>query len=175
MRTIIDYAHLDEHKEFLQAALEDCFPTKKLDRILLVADASAPPDAAVADVTIDPAADKPVSTAEQVLVLLHARDKRVPSHTAEWLERRPRGQITSHVHVRSGLDADIGRLARTQGDGAIGLVLCGGGARCFAHLGVYKALQEHRVQVDLVGATGMGAVMGAPTRARLSRATPPAT
>ena len=131
------------------------------DRILLVADASAPPDAAVADVTIDPAADKPVSTAEQVLVLLHARDKRVPSHTAEWLERRPRGQITSHVHVRSGLDADIGRLARTQGDGAIGLVLCGGGARCFAHLGVYKALQEHRVQVDLVGATGMGAVMGA--------------
>jgi NTE family protein len=130
------------------------------DRVLLVADAANPPDEAAVDVTLADG-QKRLSGAEQVLVLLHDEDKRVPNGTAEWLDRRPAGSLAAHVHVRPGLDGDIARLARTQGSGAIGLVLCGGGARCFAHLGVYRALQEHGVQIDAVGGTGMGAVMGA--------------
>lgn len=42
----------------------------------------------------------------------------------------------------------------------IGLVLSGGGARGFAHLGVLKVLDELRVPVDAIAGTSMGAVVG---------------
>ncbi len=42
----------------------------------------------------------------------------------------------------------------------VGLVLGGGGARGFAHLGVLKVLHELRVPVDAVAGTSMGAVVG---------------
>ncbi len=43
----------------------------------------------------------------------------------------------------------------------IGLALGGGGARGFAHIGVLQWLDEHRVPVDIVGGTSMGALVGA--------------
>ena len=43
----------------------------------------------------------------------------------------------------------------------IGLVLGGGGARGFAHLGVLIALEEHDILPDLIVGTSMGAAMGA--------------
>jgi len=42
----------------------------------------------------------------------------------------------------------------------IALVLSGGGARGFAHIGVLRALQELRVPVDIVVGTSMGSVVG---------------
>jgi NTE family protein len=42
----------------------------------------------------------------------------------------------------------------------VGLVLSGGGARGFAHLGVLKVLHELRVPVDLITGTSMGSVVG---------------
>ncbi|MGK8207185.1 patatin-like phospholipase family protein [Burkholderia cenocepacia] len=43
---------------------------------------------------------------------------------------------------------------------SIGLVLSGGGARGYAHLGVLKVLEENRIPVDCVAGTSMGAVVG---------------
>ncbi|ALK34651.1 patatin-like phospholipase family protein [Burkholderia plantarii] len=43
---------------------------------------------------------------------------------------------------------------------SIGLVLSGGGARGYAHLGVLKVLETHRIPVDCIAATSMGAVVG---------------
>ncbi|WP_175944257.1 patatin-like phospholipase family protein [Burkholderia pyrrocinia] len=43
---------------------------------------------------------------------------------------------------------------------SIGLVLSGGGARGYAHLGVLKVLEENRIPVDCIAATSMGAVVG---------------
>ncbi len=43
----------------------------------------------------------------------------------------------------------------------VGLVLSGGGARGFAHVGVLRVLEEHRVPVDYVGGASMGALAGA--------------
>ena len=43
----------------------------------------------------------------------------------------------------------------------IGLVLSGGGARGAAHVGVLKVLEEHRIPVDLIVGTSMGANVGA--------------
>lgn len=43
----------------------------------------------------------------------------------------------------------------------VGLVLSGGGARGFAHIGVIKVLEENRIPVDYVGGASMGALIGA--------------
>jgi NTE family protein len=42
----------------------------------------------------------------------------------------------------------------------VALVLSGGGARGFAHIGVLRALQELRIPVDMVVGTSMGSVVG---------------
>jgi NTE family protein len=42
----------------------------------------------------------------------------------------------------------------------IALVLSGGGARGFAHVGVLRALKEMRIPIDMVVGTSMGAVVG---------------
>ncbi|PXX24668.1 MULTISPECIES: patatin-like phospholipase family protein [Burkholderia] len=43
---------------------------------------------------------------------------------------------------------------------SIGLVLSGGGARGYAHLGVLKVLEENRIPIDCIAGTSMGAVVG---------------
>ena len=43
----------------------------------------------------------------------------------------------------------------------IGLVLSGGGARGFAHVGVIKVLEENHIPVDYVAGASMGALVGA--------------
>ena len=62
-------------------------------------------------------------------------------------------------HVRSA--ADYARIVRLLTGRAVGLVLSGGGARGFAHLGVVRALREHGVPIDLVGGTSMGGILAA--------------
>lgn len=48
-----------------------------------------------------------------------------------------------------------------QKDLKVGLVLSGGGAKGFAHVGVLKVLEEAGVRVDYIGGTSMGAIVGA--------------
>jgi NTE family protein len=42
----------------------------------------------------------------------------------------------------------------------IGLVLTGGGAKGFAHIGVLKVLEEAGIKIDYIGGTSMGAIVG---------------
>ena len=42
-----------------------------------------------------------------------------------------------------------------------GLALSGDGARSFAHIGVFKALEEFGIQPEVISGTSMGAVLGA--------------
>ncbi|MFT6748109.1 MAG: NTE family protein [Flavobacterium sp.] len=42
----------------------------------------------------------------------------------------------------------------------IGLVLTGGGAKGFAHIGVLKVLEKKGIKIDYIGGTSMGAVVG---------------
>ena len=53
------------------------------------------------------------------------------------------------------------RIARIIAGKSIGLVLSGGGARAYAHIGVIKALQEVRAPIDFVSGASMGAVIAA--------------
>jgi len=47
-----------------------------------------------------------------------------------------------------------------QKDLKVGLVLSGGGAKGFAHIGVLKVLEKAGVRIDYIGGTSMGAVVG---------------
>lgn len=55
---------------------------------------------------------------------------------------------------------DFMRLARLLSGQAVGLVLGGGGARGFSHLGVLKALQENGIPIDMIGGTSIGSFIG---------------
>jgi len=50
--------------------------------------------------------------------------------------------------------------AGPEGRPSIGVVLSGGGARGYAHLGVLQVLEENRIPVDCIAGTSMGAVVG---------------
>ncbi len=89
------------------------------------------------------------------LLLLHAGEIEAGA-ALRWLEQLPGVQ---HHHVRN--DGDIARVARLLIGRSIGLVLSGGGARGFAHIGVVRALREAGMQIDCVGGTSIGAIIGA--------------
>jgi len=96
------------------------------------------------------------------LILLHDGDF-VRGAAARWIGRHP--QIAHH-HVNGA--ADIQRVARVLTGRGIGLVLSGGGARGFAHIGIVKALREAGIPIDLVGGTSMGGILGAGVALRWS-------
>jgi predicted acylesterase/phospholipase RssA/CRP-like cAMP-binding protein len=99
-----------------------------------------------------------VQRVRQILVLLHPESTSTIQGTARWLDAR---SVDEHHHVRVDVPGDVDRLARIISGTAIGLVLGGGGARGFAHAGVYRALVEHGIPIDWVGGTSIGAVFSA--------------
>lgn len=126
------------------------------DEIVLLADASQGPGISSVE-TRYLAGDAPVSIARQTLVLLHDTETKSPTGTARWLSAR---RVSRHIHIRPKLPRDIRRMARIISGNAIGIVFAGGGAKGFAHVGVMKALEEAGIEVDFVGGTSIGAIMG---------------
>ena len=57
--------------------------------------------------------------------------------------------------------SDIRRLARYLTNTNVGLVLSGGGARGYAHVGVLRAMEELGIPADFIGGTSMGSFVGA--------------
>jgi NTE family protein len=129
---------------------------RQADEVLLFIDTEA--DAALPLGETERACSPTTCLATRRLVLVHSRNVALPRHSADWIART---RATDHVHVRKGSVADIARLGRIVSRSAVGLVLSGGGARGFAHVGVYKALCEHRAPLDFVAGTSMGAVVAA--------------
>jgi predicted acylesterase/phospholipase RssA len=66
--------------------------------------------------------------------------------------------VIRHHHVRIARGEDMGRLARSLSNNTVAVVLAGGGARGFAHLGVMRALREAGLPVDAVGGASFGAL-----------------
>jgi predicted acylesterase/phospholipase RssA/CRP-like cAMP-binding protein len=124
------------------------------DRILIVGRSDADPRPG----SVESAIDSTGATASRELVLLHPADTVRPADTARWLGER---RVLAHHHIRRNDEAHYQSLARRLTGQAIGLVLSGGAARGFAHLGVFRALEELGIPVDRVGGTSMGALMGA--------------
>ncbi len=92
------------------------------------------------------------------VVLLHHGMDRKAATTDEW---RLACDASRLFHWRGLEDEDAARLARVIARRSIGLVLSGGGARAYAHLGVVRALREAGLPFDALGGTSMGAVVAA--------------
>lgn len=92
------------------------------------------------------------SPAETHLVLGQNRGR--PVGTAPMLAVRP---VDRHHHIRPGSLDDMRRIGRMIDRRTVGLVMGGGGARGFAHIGVLRALMEANVPIDHVGGTSFGA------------------
>lgn len=130
---------------------------RQADRILIVADATRNP----APQGMEAELLSPECTFARCcrqLVLLQEDKKRLPSDTIRWLTAR---RIEKHFHVHPQERDDFRRLARLMTGRGVGLVLGGGGARGYAHIGVIRALQEAGVPIDMIGGTSMGAVVAA--------------
>jgi NTE family protein len=89
------------------------------------------------------------------LVLLH-KNSLTRGLAQRWLDLKPG---LSHHHVRG--PEDIGRLARALTSTGLGVVLSGGGARGFAHIGVLRAFREAGIRIDAIGGTSFGAMIAA--------------
>ena len=75
-------------------------------------------------------------------------------------------QASRHpLRIAAAIVASLLCFATAAADAAerqrVGLVLAGGGARGAAHAGVYRALVERGMPIDVIGGTSMGAVFGA--------------
>lgn len=124
---------------------------RQSDCVLWLADAARAPDS---DTPMPAAAAS--AHLPQHLVLLQRDDPR-PGSTRRWRARVPHAE--QHHHVRN--DADLASMARRLTGRATGLVLSGGGARGFAHIGVVRALRDAGIGIDHVGGCSIGAIIGA--------------
>lgn len=129
---------------------------RQADLIMLVADATSAPSQSLAEERLEAL---PELSAARQLLLIHPATTVLPRHTRRWLDARP--AVQRHYHARADQVEDFERVARILAGCPQGLVLGGGGARGFAHVGVYQALNELGFAVDIVAGTSIGAAFGA--------------
>ena len=74
----------------------------------------------------------------------------------------PTGRADQHYlhHPQDRFSANIRYLAREIGRCRVGIALAAGGAKAFAHIGVFKVLEANGIHVDVVAGTSMGAYLG---------------
>ena len=92
------------------------------------------------------------------LLVVHVSGAKRRANPARWAEL---SDAVGHQHATSGHAPDYARLARLLTGHGLGLVLGGGGARGYAHLGLWKAVEELGIRFDVMGGTSMGAYVGA--------------
>ena len=106
---------------------------RQADKIMLVSDFYDFEKTDVEKLLLDDT--KKLSYVSKSLVLLHPDGATPPSGTARHLDIR---DVDRHHHIRWSHPTDFQRLARFMIGKAVGLVLGGGGAKGFAHIGVIK-------------------------------------
>ncbi|MEE2567251.1 patatin-like phospholipase family protein [Hyphobacterium marinum] len=126
----------------------------RADRVWLLARADARPSLPLLP-------DDPTPAAKLKLldvVLIHHQGVARAVQPREWADA---AGATRLFHWRQGSTADISRLARTLAGRSVGLVLSGGGARAYAHIGAVRAFAEAGIPFDFIGGASMGAIIGA--------------
>ena len=127
---------------------------RQADCVLLVGDADAASDLSAIERTL--LTDQMLRSVPCKLALLHSPDTVRPSGTQRWLEAR---HVSNHYHVRRDNQDDLARMARLLIGRGIGMVLSGGGAAGFGHVGAIRALREAGIPIDRIGGTSMGGLI----------------
>jgi len=160
LQMVLDQAEKTRRFVIYQADAEATDWTRKCvrqaDRVLLLADETrAPAITPIEEALFGKSAG--AILAEKELILLRSSRRTTPSGTATWLAPR---QVERHSNVALEDNDDIARLARLLSGNAVTLVLGGGGARGFAHIGIIRAIHEAKIPIDAVGGTSIGAIIG---------------
>ena len=127
---------------------------RQVDRLFCVCRADAEPSPGILTFAAPPLLEQHLVD----LVLVHPPAGPPPQSSVRWLDAAP---IARLFHVRDGDAADVARMARVLTGQSVGLVLSGGGARAYAHIGVVRALHEAGVPIDFIGGTSMGGIIAA--------------
>lgn len=132
---------------------EHCFG--HADKILLIANADSPATIGAADLWLTGrlGGSNPHAVPCE-LILLH-REGVPPKGTRAWTAPRYLGQ---HYHLHVTDPKSVSRMGRQLAGRSVSLVLAGGGARGFAHLGVLRAMRDVGVPVDSAGGSSFGAL-----------------
>lgn len=88
------------------------------------------------------------------IVLLHEGMK--TGSVADWVDAVDANRI---FHISGPRTEE--RLARAIAGRTVGVVMSGGGARAYAHIGAVKALRERQVPIDFLAGASMGAIIAA--------------
>jgi NTE family protein len=186
---LVGRMRFEEVRQALQAALETCGPIAELtpgddptsfgpmldraerasERVLLATGRPRDEDEWTAFCLRQ--SDRTVVVADEA-----ASDVQVPAalRGADLLLLTPGGRVAGEPAVMSALDPgtvhvvrpggsfrdDIARTARRLSGRSVGLVLSGGGARGFCHIGVLQELLDAGLEIDRVGGCSMGAYVG---------------
>ncbi|MDP1597923.1 patatin-like phospholipase family protein [Phenylobacterium sp.] len=92
------------------------------------------------------------------LILVQPNARARPKGSQVWVDALKPARL---FHARRDNVEDIQRLARVLTGQSVGLVLSGGGARAYAHIGAIQALRERKVPIDFVCGVSMGAIIAA--------------
>jgi len=127
--------------------------SRQVDRLFVVGDPLQTPP------MVTPTGSVP-EMGHQFTDLILMRDPRLPRpvNTALWLDAL---EPLRWFHAVDGEPADAVRIARVITGTAVGLVLSGGGARAYAHIGAIRAMHEAGIRFDTLGGASMGAVIAA--------------
>lgn len=125
---------------------------RQVDRLFWVGRGDAPPPS-------EPPTHAPLAAQGLVdLILVQPKSRRTPRGSQAWVDVLQPARL---FHLHREHSEDIKRIARVIAGQSVGLVLSGGGARAYAHVGAIKALRERGVPIDFVGGVSMGAIIGA--------------
>lgn len=166
---VIDHSALSSATEWF-SRVEDAH-----DFVLYVAEADEPAWAALCARQVDrvfvvgqcllappnrPLPHAGVLDAQRRTDLILLRDPRMarPANTSVWIDAVQPGRWFQAVE---GDQADADRIARVITGMGVGVVMSGGGARAYSHIGALRALRDAGVPVDFVGGSSMGAVIAA--------------
>ncbi|MFO0628946.1 MAG: patatin-like phospholipase family protein [Polyangiales bacterium] len=151
----LDYHRIDARAKLVPFVVRDASELVDADTLAVVCHAHLPPRREVLAL-IDHARLHHPST-RVALVLLHAT-REVPRGTSAWLDAI---HPDEHHHAHLETPAHAQRMARLLARRGVALVLGSGGARGFAHLGVWEALTRAGIAIDAVGGCSMGAFVAA--------------
>lgn len=127
---------------------------RQVDRLFRIGRGDQPPPK-----RIDPLSSLPLQNQFLVdLILQQPVHIERPSGSEAWVDAVRPARL---FHVRDHDRADIERIARTLTGQSVGLVLSGGGARAYAHIGAIRALHESGTPIDFICGVSMGAIIAA--------------
>jgi NTE family protein len=126
----------------------------RADRVWLLARGDARPSTPLLPADPSPAARLKLLD----VVLVHDGGDRRASQPDEWAQAADAARV---FHWRQERPDDLARLARTLAGRSVGLVLSGGGARAYAHIGAIDAFRKAGMEFDFIGGASMGAIIAA--------------